>query len=250
MEALRLWTCDDGSIRVNKAGQPSVFDMIKILGGQKNPRRCWGRLTETHPEVVAKTDNFKFTGAGQRETPVAKDKEAVFYILGLLPGEVGRKYREQSAKLFTKWIEDPAGLVGDLADQLDEEQQKKLEARLSSKRQRHEFTDALKDQGVMRWGYAHCTNAIYESILKAGARGLKDRFAERENVAISKIKNPRDHMTITELGEVEFAEKVATGQIRRQNVYGNHGCERVSRKSAEYTRKLIDGEIDIPGIAI
>lgn len=249
MEALKLWTCDDGTIRVNEAGQPSVFDMIRILGGQKNPHQVWERLSETHPEVLTKCEDFRFTGRGQRDTPVAKDKEATFYILGLLPGEVGRKYREQSAKLFTKWLEDPAALVGDLAGQLNEDEKKRLEARLAGKRTRHMFTDVLKERGVQQHGYAHCTNAIYEPVLGASARGLKGRIAEREGVAIAKVKNPRDHMTISELGDVETAERVAEGQLRRHDVHGNYGCEHVSRRAAEYTRKLLDGEIDIPGIA-
>lgn len=250
MSDLIKWTSDDGEIRITSNGQPSVFDMIKILGGQKNPRRCWGRLAETHPEVVAKTDNFKFTGAGQRETPVAKDKEAVFYILGLLPGEVGRKYREQSAKLFTKWLQDPAGLVGDLAEQLEEDQQKKLEARLKGKRTRHKFTDALKERGVGgRYGYANCTNAIYEPVLGASARGMKLRIAEREGLVVAKVKSVRDHMTLDELTDVEFAEDVAEAQIRRHDIYGNYGCELAARKSAEHVKKLRNGEIDIPGIA-
>ena len=60
-----------------------MFDMIRVLGGQKNPRDAWNRLTETHPEVVGKCDNLQFPGPGQRETPVAKTKEDTYYILGL-----------------------------------------------------------------------------------------------------------------------------------------------------------------------
>ena len=56
--------------------------MIRVLGGQKNPHDAWARLVETHPEVLGKCENLKFPGPGQRDTPVAKDKEAAFYILG------------------------------------------------------------------------------------------------------------------------------------------------------------------------
>ena len=77
------WICDHGDIRVSSAGQPSVFDMIRVLGGQKSPTKVWLRLVETHPEVVGKCDNLQFPGAGQRETPVAKTKEDAYYILGL-----------------------------------------------------------------------------------------------------------------------------------------------------------------------
>ena len=81
------------------------------LGGQKNPRDAWNRLAETHPEVVGKCDNLKFPGSGQRETPVAKDKEAAYYILGLLPGAVGRRYREHAAKVFAQFVENPGQLA-------------------------------------------------------------------------------------------------------------------------------------------
>ena len=101
-----IWTCDLGEIRMTPDGQPSVFDMIRVLGGQKNPRRAWADLIETHPEVVAKTDNLKFPGPGQRETPIARTKEDAYYILGLLPGAVGRKYREQAAALFSRFLND------------------------------------------------------------------------------------------------------------------------------------------------
>jgi hypothetical protein len=37
------WICDHGDIRVSSAGQPSVFDMIRVLGGQKNPQKMPGR---------------------------------------------------------------------------------------------------------------------------------------------------------------------------------------------------------------
>ena len=141
-------------------------------------------------------------------------------------------------------------MVGDLADKLTEDEKLRLEARLKGIRTRRQFTDVLKEFGVLGLGYAYCTNAIYESVLGASARGLKGRIAEREGVAIAKVKNPRDHMTITELGDVETAERVAEGQLRRHTVAGNAGCERISRKSGEYVRKLLDGEIDIPGLVI
>lgn len=248
-DSINRWISEDGEIRITSAGQPSVFDMIKILGGQKNPHQVWERLFESHPEVLTKCENFRFPGRGQRDTPVAKDKEGAFYILGLLPGEVGRKYREQSAKLFTKWLEDPAGLVGDLAERLTEDQKERLEARLNGIRTRRAFTDVLKEFGVVQHGYAVCTNAIYTGILYTDARGLKDRIAERENLPVKAVKNPRDYMSITELGDVETAERVAEGQLRRHTVHGNGGVARVVRKSAEYTRKLLDGEIDIPGLS-
>lgn len=242
-----IWTCDEGAIRITSAGQPSVFDIIKVLGGQKNPKMVWLRLKESHPEVVAKCDYFQFPGQGQRDTPVAKTKEDAYYILGLLPGTVGRKYREQAAKLFTRFLEDPAGLAASIAETLTEDEAQRLEARLAGKRTRNTFTDVLKEFGVVKQGYANCTNAVYVPILGADARQLKVRISEETGLAVKAVK-PRDHMTIQQLTDVETAERVAAGQLRRSTVGGNAGVERVVRKSAEYTRRLLDGEIDIPNL--
>lgn len=93
-----------GEIRVSDDGRYSVFDVIEVIGGKKNPRDAWKVLTEGFPEVVGKTDNFQFPGAGQRKTPVANN-EGILYIIGLLPGAVGRSYREEAAKLMLEKIE-------------------------------------------------------------------------------------------------------------------------------------------------
>ena len=63
------------------AGQPSVFDMIRVLGAQKAPHKAWERLVDTHPEVLTKCQNLQFPGAGQRDTPVAKTKEDAYLAL-------------------------------------------------------------------------------------------------------------------------------------------------------------------------
>lgn len=243
-----LWTCDLGEIRITAEGQPSVFDMIKVLGGQKNPRQAWERLIESHPEVVTKTDNLRFPGPGQRDTPVAKTKEDAYYILGLLPGAVGRKYREQAAQLFSRFLDDPASVASAAVERMSDVERDRLEARLKGKRTRFHFTNVLKEHGVVQVGYANCTNAIYVKILGATARQLKVHIAEKTKMSVQHV-NPRDHFSVQQLGDVETAERIAAGQLRRQSVAGNAGVERVVMRSAEYTRRLLDGDIDIPGLA-
>lgn len=245
--SLDLWKCDEGEIRVTAEGQPSVFDMIRVLGGQKNPHQVWTRLTEAHSEVVTKCENLKFPGRGQRETPVARTKEDAYYILGLLPGTVGRKYRENAAKLFTAFLDDPLSVAQEAAKVLTPEQSEWLEARLNSKRTRTFTTEHYKERGVEGIGFAMCTNAVYQPILGATANQLKNQISAEKELPVKSI-NPRDHMTIKELNDVEFAERVAAGQVKRSDAYGNKQVANVVRHSAEYTRKLLDGEISIPGL--
>lgn len=242
---LELWSCQDGNIRMTESGQPSVFDIIKVLGGQKNPRDAWAYITKAHPEVVGKRDNFQFPGQGQRETPVAKTKEDVFYILSLLPGAVGRKYREEAARLFVAYLENPAQLANEVTDRLSPEQAEWLEARLNGKRTRFTLGDTLKEHEVVAEGYGRCTNAIYRPILGADAKTLKHQIAEEKQLPVKRV-NPRDHMTIRQLNDLEFAERVAAGQLKARNARGNKEAESVCRSSAEHTRKLLNGEYLVP----
>lgn len=242
-----LWSCDLGEIRVTGEGQPSVFDMIRVLGGQKNPRQVWERLIATHPEVVTKTDNLKFPGRGQRLTPVAAAKEDAYYILGLLPGAVGRQYREHAASLFSRFLRDPTAVAAAAVERMSEKDAEWLEARLNGKRTRYGLGDDLKAHGVEGVGYARCTNAIYEPVLGADAKTMKQEIALVKNLPLKKV-NPRDHMNIQQLTDLEFAERVASGQLKASSAYGNTQAERVCRCSAEFTRKLLDGTITIPGL--
>jgi hypothetical protein len=247
----------DGSIRISQVGQPSVFDMIKVLGGQKNPKQAWLRLKESHPEVVPKCDYLLFPGPGQRETPVAKDKEAAYYILGLLPGAVGKKYREDAAKVFVQALDDPAGLVERLAPRLTDEESKWLEARLSGKRDRNNFTSTLRRAGVATQnGYRDCTNAIYLPVLGHNASQLKGIIRKAKGITTKNIVL-RDHFEIDQLDNIRQVEVVSAGQLRRlhHRLQGKPGSavrednvKHIVRTTAQYTQKLRLGEIAIPGL--
>jgi hypothetical protein len=241
------WICDHGDIRVSPDGQPSVFDMIRVLGGSGNPRRDWARIIETNPEVVPKTYNLQFPGPGQRDTPVAKTKEDAYYILGLLPGAVGKQYREDAAKLFVNFLDKPEKVAYLALDKLSDEELQRVEARLKGKRTRKYFTDILQQQGVERQGYGQCTNAVYIPLFGRTADILKTEIAQEFNIERSKV-NPRDFFDLEDLTYVETAERVAAGQLKRKNVYGNHSVAREIRNSTEYTKKLLNGEIDIPEV--
>lgn len=241
------WICDHGDIRVSPDGQPSVFDMIRVLGGQKAPHKVWERLVDTHPEVLTKCQNLQFPGAGQRETPVAKTKEDAYYILGLLPGTVGKQYREDAAKLFVTFLDKPEKAVYLAVDRLSEEELRRVEARLKGKRTRKFFTEMLQQHGVERQGYGQCTNAVYVPLFGRTADILKTEIAQEHNIERSKI-NPRDFFDVEDLTYVETAERVAAGQLRRKNVHGNYSVAKEIRNSTIFTKQLLNGEIDIPEV--
>lgn len=95
MNTLQL--LDYGNIRVNEENEYSVFDIIEVVGGKKDPHSTWKRMCSQYSEVPLKCRNFQFSGRGQKMTPVA-NTETSFYIIGLLPGMCGEIYRLAAAQ--------------------------------------------------------------------------------------------------------------------------------------------------------
>lgn len=126
-EALVIPELNGAKIRKTKDGHFSVYDLIRLCTGIKNPREFWlGKhrtkkdgnattegLVGRYPEVVDIVYNYKFEGKGQKETPVAT-LENCLYILGLLPGECGKSYREKAAALVRRYIEGDSDLAVEL----------------------------------------------------------------------------------------------------------------------------------------
>lgn len=106
-----------GEIRVTLDERYSIFDVIEVIGGKNNPRKAWLDMKKEYPEVVTLSNNFQFPGQGQRETPVT-NKEGLLRIIGLLPGAVGRTYREDAAKLMLSKIEGRSNEVVQKSDNL------------------------------------------------------------------------------------------------------------------------------------
>jgi hypothetical protein len=130
MSNLIIAELNNAEIRKTNDNRFSVFDLIRVAGGQKNPREVWKRMQETYSEVLTKCDNFKFEGKGQRETPVAT-VENCFYILGLLPGACGKSYREAAANLVRRYLEGDAELGVELIKRDTKEKQKHAMRRLN-----------------------------------------------------------------------------------------------------------------------
>ena len=88
----------ENEIRITPDKMVSVYDFIKVVGGQTNPRKTWGDILKFHKdEVVTFCYNLKFPGAGQKLTPVV-NVQGVVQILFWLPGETAKQFRSKSAE--------------------------------------------------------------------------------------------------------------------------------------------------------
>jgi hypothetical protein len=229
---------DNAAIRRTPDGKCSVYDLIAVVGGQKNPRDTWKVLKESFPEVVGFSDNFQFPGRGQRKTPVT-DREGWAYILGLLPGVMGHKYRESAAKLVIRYLDADVTLAEDIVERTqDEPGLERLEARVRGKRIRNEHTRMLMSRGV-RTGreFAICTNKTYIGLYGKSAKGL------REQKGLGKKSNVRESMTTNELIEVGFSENLSTRKIGKSPARGHVECGHINYKTARSVAEFIRDEL-------
>ena len=57
----------------------SVFDIIKVVAGQKNPRKTWADIKNSNRELFT-VKYYKFKGNGQRYTPCIKSSQIKEFI--------------------------------------------------------------------------------------------------------------------------------------------------------------------------
>jgi hypothetical protein len=212
-EITKLVEYQGDQIRTTPDQRTSVFDFIRVVGGQKNPRATLDRLCEIHPEVVRFCYNFKFPGTGQRLTPVA-DKEGILQILGLLPGAVGKKYRAEAARLVLAFYEAPEELAIAAFDRItDPKKIQKTKARIDGIAIRKLETNAFADTGLIteHWQYGDLTNATYQGLLGGTAKELK---AEKGLKPRDSLRDSLDDVSLAaiSLSELVAAKKAATAK--------------------------------------
>lgn len=228
---------DNAAIRRTGDGKCSVYDLISVVGGQKNPRQAWESLVKRYPEVVPKCDNFKFPGRGQKETPVT-DREGWAYILGLLPGVMGQTYRESAASLVMQYLDGDVKLAAEIADRNDNEEDLEwLESRIRVKINRKKLTSIYKAHGVAGSGYGICTNKLYNGLYGTTAKGM----CARKGLPLG--SNWRDHATVSELNEISFSEDLSGRRIVKTSAQGNKQCANatydVAKKVATFTQEIL-----------
>lgn len=226
---------ENARIRRTDDGRVSVFDLIAVIGGQKNSREPWKRLCKIYTEVVTKCDNLQFPGAGQRLTPVVT-RENALYIIGLLPGTIGKKYREFAANLVIRYLDADISVAEEVVDRNDNpEDLERLETRIKGKRGRRRFTDALQAVGLTDGqSYAVCTNGIYRGGLGETAQGL------RKKMKLRKRDNVRDHLSLTELSIITLSENVAADKLLKVQPTSLGESEKICYGISAKIKKVID----------
>lgn len=89
----------------------SVFDFIKVVGGQKDPYSTWNRII--NEQVQAFCTNLKFPGSGQKLTPVI-NVQGMVKLLFWLPGESAKQFRSKSAETMIRYLGGDLTLIDEI----------------------------------------------------------------------------------------------------------------------------------------
>ena len=219
-------------IRTTPDGRMSVFDFIRVVGGQKGERKVWSRLLTQYPEVVPFCHNFKFPGAGQRNTPTS-DKEGILYILALLPGTAGKSYRSAAAKIVLAFYEAPESLANAIIDRTeDPEALKRIEQRVKAKISNKGLNFVISQAG----GTCFAAVADINNIAILGGTAKQIRAARG-------VKQTRDGLSRIELAMLETAELLEQEAIEEDRVRGDRQiistCKNVATTMASLRSKKV-----------
>ncbi len=221
-------------IRKTDDGMFSVIDVIAVLTG-KNAHYAAKILRRILQDSAVGTNlsPHKFSGKGQRETPVA-DRETILQIMQMLPGIAGDVIRKETATLVLRYIDADITLADDIIQRTeDPEALRWIATRAQGKAVRNSFTKTLAKHGVNRDGYRECTNAIYKPLFGGGAAVV------RQKVGVPERANPREQMSSMQLSAVMLAENGAQMIIDTQNKQGNWQCENACLTSAAIIAKAV-----------
>jgi hypothetical protein len=104
----------ESEIRITPDKMISVFDFIKVVGGQINPRKTWADILKNHKEeVVTFCYNLQFPGSGQSKTPVV-NVQGMVKLLFWLPGEMAKQFRSKSAETMIRYLGGDLTLIDEI----------------------------------------------------------------------------------------------------------------------------------------
>ena len=118
---LCLQELDEGSVQqIRKTAEDpprvAVYDVLQAVTGcsAQNCSITYSRVSEAFPEVLTNCSYFKFSGRGQRETPVA-DARTVVEIIMVLPGRAAARVRKAAADVMVRYLGGDPALVEEVA---------------------------------------------------------------------------------------------------------------------------------------
>jgi len=94
----------------------SVIDVVSLVTGHNahQAAHTLQRLLEAYPEVSASVTHFRFSGRGQRDTPVS-DVYGICDMVMVLPGKAAGRVRRQAATVLCRYLGGDLSMVDEIA---------------------------------------------------------------------------------------------------------------------------------------
>lgn len=231
-------------IRVDENGFVSLNDIHKASGFRTKKRPYeWARSKTTHDVIIAlheritgNSRNSKFRTSLVLKTASGTNGGSWAHPI-LAAGYAGYLKPELEVEMREVWLRyrsaDPK-LADEVLQRATDDQNEWAATRAISRVKRSEFTKALDDHGVSGFGFANCTNAVYQPLFDATAKKLK------KEKGLPDKANLRNSMSKDELVFVMMAETLAKGRIEDEKPSGNGACAKATKKSASFVRQAID----------
>lgn len=93
----------------------SVFDVIQTVTGITNPRVTFANLQQQQAAVVNQFYNYKFSGMGERPTPVCTVPQ-VIELINVLPGARATRFRAAGAKVLVRFLGGDETLIDEVRE--------------------------------------------------------------------------------------------------------------------------------------
>ena len=104
----------ESEIRITSNKMISVFDFIKVVGGQIHPRKVWERILNEHKDELGIVSFCHYAQFGKtKSTPVINVQEMV-KLLFWLPGELAKQFRSKSAETMIRFLGGDLTLIDEI----------------------------------------------------------------------------------------------------------------------------------------
>jgi hypothetical protein len=197
----------ESEIRITPDKRISVFDFIRVVGGQKNPKDTWNEIQKKYKnEIVGFSDYSQF--GKTKKTPVI-NVQGMVKLLFWLPGEMAKQFRAKSAEVMVRYLGGDLTLINEIK-QIDN----------------HHLTNPNNISQIFREEVSENqqrTSIFNQDQINISNR-LLDYFRDKSNVIYTFSFNHQDFGLLDKIGIVRETRVFHERFQEHQSEFGNEIC--------------------------
>ncbi|MBT31304.1 MAG: hypothetical protein CMO01_16745 [Thalassobius sp.] len=203
----------------------SVLDVILALTDSKNPKVYWSQLKkrESQPFTFCKQLKLKAADGRMRSTDCAT-RTGILRIIQSIPSP--------KAEPFKKWMAE----VG--SERIDEQSNKRLEARRKLQESQNKLYENAKSRGVDEEGF--------NEVLREGDKALFNGENMHEKYGIDEEENLDDHMHELLLRGKDFATAITNVNVSKKDLFGKENISDEHTRQNKEVRDVLKRQVTEP----